>query len=155
MTTSSDAVDPQKSTLDKALDSLEKIAKIISLVALPIVVAVVGWWMQNSLAQRTADQEYVKLAVTIINDPESHEAMKEWAVNLLDDKSPTDFTPQMRASLISGQATLPFVPQSDDFSVQFSPDGQTLTTGSADGTVRLWSRDGQLLQTIKPGSEEQ
>ncbi|MEA5610036.1 WD40 repeat domain-containing protein [Nodularia spumigena] len=31
-------------------------------------------------------------------------------------------------------------------SVSFSPDGKTIATASFDGTARLWSRDGQLLQ---------
>ena len=34
-------------------------------------------------------------------------------------------------------------------SVQFSPDGQTLVSGGWDSTIRLWKRDGTLLNTLK------
>jgi dipeptidyl aminopeptidase/acylaminoacyl peptidase len=34
------------------------------------------------------------------------------------------------------------------WSVSFSPDGQTIATGSSDKTVKLWNRDGTLLKTL-------
>lgn len=33
--------------------------------------------------------------------------------------------------------------------VDFSPDGEQIATGSVDGTVKLWKRDGSLLKTLK------
>ncbi|MGA0201204.1 MAG: WD40 repeat domain-containing protein, partial [Prochlorotrichaceae cyanobacterium] len=32
--------------------------------------------------------------------------------------------------------------------INFSPDGETMTTGSGDGTVKMWRKDGTLLQNL-------
>ena len=39
-------------------------------------------------------------------------------------------------------------------SVSFSPDGQTIISGGTDNTVKLWSREGQLLKTFKGHQDE-
>ncbi len=38
---------------------------------------------------------------------------------------------------------------SGDQNVVFSPDGQKIASGSGDNTVKLWNRDGKLLNTLK------
>lgn len=38
-------------------------------------------------------------------------------------------------------------------SVSFSPDGQTIATASYDNTVKIWSQNGLLLQTLKGHSD--
>ncbi|MCL1467582.1 caspase family protein [Argonema galeatum] len=40
------------------------------------------------------------------------------------------------------------------FSVSFSPDGQTIASGSRDNTIKLWSREGKELATLKGHSRE-
>jgi WD40 repeat protein len=39
---------------------------------------------------------------------------------------------------------------SKNLSISFSPDGEIIASGSEDKTFKIWSREGQLLQTIFP-----
>ena len=44
---------------------------------------------------------------------------------------------------------------SDIFTVAFSPDGQTLLTGSFDDTIRLWNvTNGKFLRTLRGHTAE-
>jgi len=75
---------------DKSTDSgkydVEKVARILSLIAIPVVLAVVGWLIQNRLTEQNLSQEYVKLAVSILEKPKASESpagLRDWAVDLL------------------------------------------------------------------------
>ncbi|MGH8521089.1 MAG: WD40 repeat domain-containing protein [Gammaproteobacteria bacterium] len=136
---------PKRSVLEIA----EQLAKILSLVAIPVVLGVGGWVLQSSMSDDKTKQEYVKLAVTIINDPKGDATLRRWAANLLSQTSPVPFTPETINALSSGDQRLPFVPTSD-VSATFSPDGRTLITGSSDGKVRMWdAQTGRLLQSLE------
>jgi len=75
------------------LDKLEQIAKILSLIAIPVVVAIFGWLVQNSLSERSVKQEYVKLSISILKEPKDtiEPSVRDWAVDLLNQNSPTKF----------------------------------------------------------------
>lgn len=104
--------------------------------------------LQFSMSDDKTKREYVKLAVTIINDPKGDVILRRRATNLLSQTSPVPFTPEMIKALSSGDQRLPFVPSSDA-SVSFSPDGTRVIIGSSDGKVRLWdARTRQQLQTL-------
>jgi WD40 repeat protein len=56
-----------------------------------------------------------------------------------------------RSSILDGRELLTLSHQAPVHSVAFSPDGQTIVSagGSKGGTVKLWSRDGRELPTLK------
>lgn len=140
------ACNVNNSTAADKWEHFERLAKLLSLVAIPVVLAVVGWLIQNSLAERSVSQEYVKLAVTILKEPKdkTDALLRSWAADLLNQNSPTKFSPDVLLALKEGQATLPpqlaeiFGATAGGGALASGPDGKSFATGHADGTVRLW-----------------
>jgi WD40 repeat protein len=125
---------------------LEKLSKILSLIAIPIIIAIFGWVIQNRLSDRSLSQEYVKLAVSILEKPsESPPGLRDWAVDLLNQNSPTKFGAetirQLKTGEISLSAILPEVLASSNNAggIAVSPDEKSIATGQGDGTVVIWN----------------
>ena len=92
------------------LETIERVSKTLSIAAIPIVLSIGGWIIQRQLQNQTVSKDYVQLAVSILKEPESSTIkpeMRAWAVQLLNDNSPTKFTPQVSEQLKTGQAQLP------------------------------------------------
>jgi hypothetical protein len=96
-------------------DRLERIAKIFSLVAIPIVIpislAFYSARIQTSSQKEAFDRDYVQLAVSILKDdkPDSTQntALRTWAVDLLKSHSATKFPDDLQAGLKSGSISFP------------------------------------------------
>src|SRR5437763_3594088 len=88
-------------------EAIERVSKTLSIAAIPIVLAVGGWVLQERLQDQTVGRDYVQLAVTILKEPNSSKDMKTWAVQLLNDNSPTKFTPEITTNLSNGSIQLP------------------------------------------------
>ena len=90
------------------LDRVEQICKIISMLAIPALLAVGGWLVQSSLSQSAVQQEYVKLAVSILSSPrnENIDILRPWAVKLLSTYSPVPLTEEQYRKLESGEIRL-------------------------------------------------
>jgi hypothetical protein len=103
---------------DSWLDTAEKLSRILSIVAIPVVIAVGGWLIQRQLQDQTIRRDYVQLALSILQNPEPSKVppeIREWAVDLLDENSPTKLNAQAIQKLKSGAITLSgfsFVPSS-------------------------------------------
>ena len=103
---------------DTWLDTVEKLSRILSIAAIPVVLAVGGWLIQRQLQDQTIRRDYVQLALSILQNPDPSKVppeIREWAVDLLSENSPTKLNVQAIKSLKSGAITLSgfnFVPSS-------------------------------------------
>ena len=90
--------------------TVERIIKILSALALPVILAVFGFSVQRRLQNQTLQRDYVSLAVSILQESDSQKAspeLKQWAADLLNQNAPIKLPPQLLASLQSGGAVLP------------------------------------------------
>jgi len=86
----------------------ETIAKIVSLIAIPIVLAVLGGMLQDQLTARAVSKDYVQVAVSVLMQrTDVDPALRAWAVDLLNANSPTKFSLAVETQLKSGVVTLP------------------------------------------------
>lgn len=128
------------------MSRVETGAKIVSILLIPILIAVLGSIINDTISKRTLSQEYVRIAISILNAEEGtvDNALREWAVELLNQNSPTPFSAETRQRLATGEIgfspTLQALLVSPEFqgsSILISPDGTRLFTGHLDGSIRI------------------
>jgi len=87
------------------LKKAESLAKIFSLIALPLLVAVGGWYMQSSQNENMVKSQYVSMAISILaKDPEgSNFALREWAVRTIANHSSEKFNDSQIQALMTGK----------------------------------------------------
>jgi hypothetical protein len=91
------------------LDNAEKVSRILSIAAIPVVIAVGSWLIQRQLQGQSIQRDYVQLAVSILQNPDPSKVPPEiraWAVDLLNENSPTKLNPEAIQKLKSGAITL-------------------------------------------------
>jgi hypothetical protein len=118
-------------------DKIEQIAKVTSLIAVPVVLGIVGWFIQERLASRNVSQEYVKTALSLLTASDQSKVegpLREWAVDLLNENSPTKFSPRVTEQLKSGE-------------LRFSMTDVRAILGSGEGALAL-SPDGKRLRPV-------
>jgi hypothetical protein len=110
--------DPLPTAPGGVVDAIERISRTASIAAIPVVLAIGGWIIQRQLQNQTVSRDYVQLALTILQSPDQSKVppeLREWAVDLLNDNSPTKLNAKAVTNLKSGTVTLPsfsFVPSS-------------------------------------------
>jgi hypothetical protein len=121
------------------LDALEQIAKIISFMAVPIVIpialAIYSARVQEGAQKETINRDYVQLAVSILKEKKEDMSpeLRNWATDLLTEHSPTKFAPNVITGLKSGALMFPGFLQ-DSFGLKvaaLSPDGRLLATADS------------------------
>ncbi len=91
-------------------DVLERISKALSIAAIPVVLAFVGWIVQRRLQDQTLKRDYVQLAVSILKETDNTKVspeLRDWAVQLLNVYSPIKFGQLVTEKLISGEMHFP------------------------------------------------
>jgi hypothetical protein len=87
------------------LDTAERILKLASAAAIPVVLAVGGWVIQRQLQNRKISRDYVRLALAILQNRDRSQVpaeLREWAVDLLNENSPTKLNAKALESLKIG-----------------------------------------------------
>jgi hypothetical protein len=93
-------------------DTVERISRVLSVAAIPVVLAIGGWWIQRQLQDQTVRRDYVQLAVAILQEPDTTKvrpAMRSWAIELLNRSAPVPLNDSARAELQSGRVVLPAI----------------------------------------------
>lgn len=121
-------------------ETVERIFKTLSIVAIPIVLGFGGWIIQGRLQNQTVSRDYVQLAVSILKEPRDSKIdpeMRNWAVQLLNENSPTKFNQRVVEQLRSGTAQLP-----ESFNVTQVVTPDVSSSGNPRGEAADWELKG-------------
>ena len=124
-------------------DRFEKLARVLSLVAIPVVIALLGWSFQSRMTEKNVSRDYVNLAITILTnkDPAIDPDIRSWAVDLLSQNAPVKLESDVAARLKAGELILPAVlgaiAESTAGGFDVSPDGKFIAIGMYDHSIRL------------------
>ena len=84
--------------LRNRLEIIKDLATIASAVAIPVVLATVGYFVQQSVALQGVQKDYVGFAVSILkDDPKRQDPdLRKWAIAVMAKNSPVPFTEKMK-----------------------------------------------------------
>lgn len=89
------------STQTERLESWKQIAQIISALAIPVVLALIGYFVQRSLADAGLKKDYVQMALGVLKDQPTKEnaQLRQWAIAVLDKNSPIPIPSTLKSQL--------------------------------------------------------
>ncbi len=111
------------------LKNIELVARTVSLIAIPIAVAIGGWWIQDSVNRQNIAKDYATLAIGILEKPAETQSasLRQLAVDLFSHYSPVPISDALKKELLSGTSGL-----------------AQLTAGFSGPGLRINSKDGAL-----------
>lgn len=121
-------------------EALERISKTLSIFAIPVVLGFGGWIIQQRLQNQTVSRDYVQLAVSILKEPKDSKIdpqMRDWAVQLLNENSPTKFNQHVVDQLKAGTTQLP-----ETFNVTQPVVPEVSASGNPKGEAGDWELKG-------------
>lgn len=98
----------QQTTLEKA----QSISTILAALAIPLILASTGYFVQRSIAENSLKKDYLNMAIGVLRDGgESVDPdMKAWAVSVVSKFSPVPFTAGAMNSLGTAFYIKPLIP---------------------------------------------
>jgi len=101
----------EHSTGSRRLANALIVSQIVSLLAVPVVLAVAGFWVQRTLQEQQIRRDYVSLAVSMLvpakeGEKETSQVLRAWAIALLNETSPVKLTQEQALSLKRNGLTL-------------------------------------------------
>ena len=91
---------PKKDVWDK----LQAVGILAGSIAIPIIIAFVGYWVNLTLKERDSNVRMIELSISIlIEDPQKYKntpQIREWAINILDKYSPVSLPSELKEELI-------------------------------------------------------
>lgn len=83
------------------LGLIQSFLLIISSIMTPILIAVIGWYIQHSISERSLEKDYMAIAVSVLNNPNTKENinLRSWAVDFISKKSPLQMNDAAKSEL--------------------------------------------------------
>lgn len=86
-------------------------AQILSLSAVPIIIALAGWHIQKRIADENTKSQYVQIALGILREPPKTDdsdarALRQWAIDIIARYAPIKLPPQSREALLLNRLEL-------------------------------------------------
>ena len=98
------------------LEHWKQITQIVSAIAVPVVLAILGYFVQGSLADAGLKKDYVQMALTVLKEEPSkeNEQLRKWAISILDKNSPVPLSKSLKSQLETTKSfDIPFITSSD------------------------------------------
>jgi 5'-nucleotidase (lipoprotein e(P4) family) len=89
------------------MEHMEPAARTLSLVAIPLVLAVAGYVVQLRLAERNTSAAYLDKAIAVLSSDKANSTLKPWAVKILEKYSPIPFEDSVVEGFKRGDVLLP------------------------------------------------
>lgn len=70
------------------LDKIKDVAHIVATIAVPVIIATLGWKIQDDLSDRQIQRDYVQMAITVLASGQATTDLKSWANKVLEKHSP-------------------------------------------------------------------
>lgn len=126
------------------LENAQLISAILSAIAIPVVLGLIGYTVQRSIAEDGIKKDYLAMAVTMLRDDDKRldPELKAWATAVVSKYSPVPFSPSAEEKLARALYIMPAVPPLDEVARQ--PEVGALCesgcTASVTQKMEAWSR---------------